>query len=156
HRDLKPRNILVFDNPERGADPILKIADFGISAIAGSDSHLTTSGQVLGTPLYMAPERRLNPRRRTPQSDIYSHGITCAQVYTGQPMSGENLDSVPEVFRPIITKMTRRKPTDRYQSVRELLTDLQDLSPFRLIYGYDIVEGQVPGPMFSTNAAGRL
>jgi len=156
HRDLKPRNILVFDNPDRNADPILKIADFGLSAIAGSDSHLTTSGQVLGTALYMAPERRLNPYRKTPESDIYSLGITFAEACTGQPELGENLDNVPEVFRPIITKMTRRKPADRYQTVREVLTDLQEISPFLLMYGREIGEGEVPGPIFSTNAAGLL
>lgn len=42
HCDLKPRNILVFDNPEQKAELILKIADFGLSAIAGDDSHLTS------------------------------------------------------------------------------------------------------------------
>lgn len=156
HRDLKPRNILVFDNPDRQADPILKIADFGLSAIAGDDSHLTTSGQVLGTALYMAPERRLNPFLKTPESDVYSLGITFAEACTGQPELGENLVNVPEVFRPIIAKMTRRKPSDRYQTVREILTDLQDISPFNLIYGREIPEGEVPGPIFSTNASGEL
>jgi len=156
HRDLKPRNILVFDNPDRQADPILKIADFGLSAIAGDDSHLTTSGQVLGTALYMAPERRLNPFLKTPESDIYSLGITFAEACTGQPELGENLVNVPEVFRPIIGKMTRRKPADRYQTVREVLTDLQNISPLLLMYGREIAEGEVPGPIFSTNAAGQL
>jgi serine/threonine protein kinase len=134
----------------------LKIADFGLSAIAGDDSHLTTSGQVLGTGLYMAPERILNPYLKTPQSDIYSLGITFLEACTGQPTLGENLENVPEVFRPIIRRMTRHKATDRYQTVREVLTDLQNLSLFRLIYGREIEEGEVPGPSFSMNAAGHL
>ena len=156
HRDLKPRNILVFDNPDRQADPILKIADFGLSAIAGSDSHLTTSGQVLGTALYMAPERRQNPLVKTPESDIYSLGITFAEACTGHAEVGENLENVPEAFRPIVTKMTRRKPADRYQTVREVVTDLLNLSPFLLMYGREMTAGEVPGPVFSTNAAGQL
>jgi serine/threonine protein kinase len=156
HRDLKPRNILVFDHPERKSEPILKIADFGLSAIAGDDSHLTTSGQVLGTGLYMAPERLLNPFLKTPQSDIYSLGITFIEACTGQPTMGENIENVPEVFRAIVTRMTRHKAPDRYQTVREVLTDLQNLSLFRLIYGREIEEGEVPGPSFSTNTAGQL
>jgi serine/threonine protein kinase len=72
----------------------------------------------------MSPERRLNPFLKTPESDIYSLGITFAKACTGQPELGENLVNVPEVFRPIIAKMTRRKPSDRYQTVREVITDL--------------------------------
>lgn len=156
HRDLKPRNILVFDNPDPQGEPILKIADFGLSAIAGDDSHLTTSGQVLGTGLYMAPERILNPFLKTPQSDIYSLGITFLEACTGQATLGENLDNAPEIFRPIIRNMTRHKSTDRYQSVREVLADLDNLSVFQLIYGREIKEGEVPGPSFSMNTAGQL
>jgi len=147
---------LVFDNPDRQADPILKIADFGLSAIAGDDSHLTTSGQVLGTGLYMAPERILNPFLKTPQSDIYSLGITFIEACTGQPTLGENIESVPEVFKLIVTRMTRHKEPDRYQTVREVLTDLQNLSLSRLIYGREIEVGEMPGPSFSTNTAGQL
>jgi serine/threonine protein kinase len=58
HRDLKPRNILVFQDPEERSTLVLKVADFGLSAIAGDSSHLTTSGQTLGTGSYMAPALR--------------------------------------------------------------------------------------------------
>jgi serine/threonine protein kinase len=155
HRDLKPRNILVFDGIKI-AEPVLKIADFGLSVIAGDDSHLTTSGQVLGTGLYMAPERIQNPFIKTTQSDIYSLGITFLEACTGEPTMGENLDNVPEPFKPIIRKMTRHKATDRYQTIREVLSDFNNLSIFQLIYGREIEPGEVPGPSFSTNTAGQL
>lgn len=54
HRDIKPRNILVFSNPDDRSSPILKVADFGLSAIAGASSRLTTSGHIIGTGFYMA------------------------------------------------------------------------------------------------------
>jgi serine/threonine protein kinase len=155
HRDLKPRNILVFNGPERSR-PILKIADFGLSVIAGDDSHLTTSGQVLGTGLYMSPERIQNPFLKTPQSDIYSLGVTFLEACTGEPSSGENLENVPEPFKPIIRKMTRHRPSDRYQSVREVLNDFSQLSTSQLIYGRELEAGEIPGPVFSSNTGGQL
>jgi serine/threonine protein kinase len=156
HRDLKPRNILVFQRPNRESEPVLKVADFGLSAIAGDSSHLTTSGQVLGTGIYMAPERLQNPFLKTPESDIYSLGITFLEACTGGTTTGENIDNVPDVLRPIIRKMIRYSPKERYQSMREVIIDLNNLSMFQLIYGRDQEPGEVPGPSFSTNTAGQL
>ena len=104
----------------------------------------------------MAPERIQNPFLKTPQSDIYSLGITFLEACTGEPTLGENLDNVPEPFRPIIRKMTRHKATDRYQSIREILSDFNNLAVFQLIYGREIEPGEVPGPSFSMNTAGQL
>jgi serine/threonine protein kinase len=156
HRDLKPRNILVFQRPNRESEPVLKVADFGLSAIAGDSSHLTTSGQVLGTGIYMAPERLQNPFLKTPESDIYSLGITFLEACTGGTTTGENVDNVADVFKPIIRKMIRYSPKERYQSVRNVIIDLNNLSMFQLIYGRDMEPGEVPGPAFSTNTAGQL
>lgn len=128
HCDLKPRNILVFHRPSQQSEPVLKVADFGFSAIAGEYSHLTTSGQVLDTGLYMAPERILNPFLKTPESDIYSLGITFLEACTGEATLGENIDNVPEAFRPIIRKMTRHKAKERYQTIRDVLGDFNSLS----------------------------
>jgi hypothetical protein len=63
---------------------------------------------------------------------------------------------MPDAFRSIIRKMTRRKASDRYQSVREILSDFNDLSISRLIYGREMEPGEVSGPSFSTNTAGQL
>lgn len=156
HRDLKPRNILVFQRPKRDSKLILKVADFGLSAIAGDSSHVTTSGQVLGTGLYMAPERLQNPFLKTPESDIYSLGITFLEACTGGTTTGENIDNVPDVLTPIIRKMIRYSSKERYQSVREVITDLNNLSIFKLIYGREMEPGEVPGMSFSTNTAGQL
>lgn len=156
HRDLKPRNILVFQDHEERSRLILKVADFGLSAIAGDSSHLTTAGQTLGTGSYMAPERIQNPYLKTPESDIYSLGVTFLEACTGDTSVGENVDNVPDVFRPIIKKMIRYNPNDRYHAVREVITDLTNLSMFQLLYGREMEPGEVPGPSFSTNTAGKL
>lgn len=156
HRDLKPRNILVFSNPDDRSNPILKVADFGLSAIAGESSRLTTSGQIIGTGFYMAPEVRQNPYLRSEQADIYSLGITFLEASTGDALVGENVDKVPSVFRPIIEKMIKLKSQDRYQSVRDVIDDLLTLSMFELMYGRELAPGEVPGPSFSTNTAGQL
>jgi serine/threonine protein kinase len=156
HRDLKPRNILVFRNSEQPSQPILKIADFGLSAIAGHSLRLTTSGQVLGTGLYMAPELHQNPLLRTPECDIYSLGVTFLEACTGATISEGNLNHVPEAFKPIITKMIQYSPNERYHSLREILTDLYRLSMFKLLYGREMEPGELLGPTFSTNTAGKL
>ena len=56
HRDLKPANLMV-------ADGRLKITDFGIARVAGTE-HLTSAGLVMGTPAYMAPEQVVGPGHR--------------------------------------------------------------------------------------------
>jgi len=104
----------------------------------------------------MAPERKQNPLLQSVESDVYSLGITFLEAFTGSTTQGDNEEKVPDVFKPIIKKMIRLSPNDRYHSVRDLLTDLINLPMFELIYGREMVPGEVPGPVFSTNAAGQL
>lgn len=76
HRDIKPSNV-VFDQDGP------HVIDFGIIAKAAEESGLTGSGQVIGTPRYMAPER-IAGDRATPASDIYSLGALLHFLLTGQ------------------------------------------------------------------------
>lgn len=143
HRDLKPSNILVFDNPDGGRDSLLKIADFGLAAIVGESRGITRTGTVIGTAHYIAPEREKNPRIKTPQSDIYSIGITFLEACTGRSrLSPENLNLVPELLRPIIEKMIREHPNDRYKNVVEVIQALNDLPFDRLFYGRELGENE--------------
>jgi serine/threonine-protein kinase len=77
HRDIKPQNILLT------RDGLVKLTDFGISFAAGAAS-LTSTGIVLGSSGYLAPER-LEGSRGTAAGDVYALGVVAHQCLTGQP-----------------------------------------------------------------------
>lgn len=87
HRDVKPTNILI----SRTGD--VKITDFGVAR--GQDMpHLTSTGQVIGTPYYMSPEQA-EGKDVTAQSDIYSIGIVMYEMLTGKkPFTGDNAHAI--------------------------------------------------------------
>ncbi|MGW2505928.1 serine/threonine-protein kinase, partial [Streptomyces sp. NPDC001588] len=79
HRDIKPGNLLL------DADGTLKIGDFGIARFMDDPSGaLTATGQIVGTSLYIAPERALG-KTAGPASDVYSLGCVLYQLLTGHP-----------------------------------------------------------------------
>ena len=82
HRDIKPENVLL---DEKGR---VKIADFGIAKLASDPSKqnptLTSMGQTLGTPHYMAPEQIENPTDVDHRADIYSLGVVLYEMLTGE------------------------------------------------------------------------
>ncbi|WP_377268590.1 serine/threonine-protein kinase [Peterkaempfera sp. SMS 1(5)a] len=79
HRDIKPGNLI------RGADDGVKIADFGIARFADdSSAALTGVGQIVGTSLYLAPERALGSAAG-PGSDVYALGCVLYQLLVGEP-----------------------------------------------------------------------
>jgi serine/threonine-protein kinase len=109
HRDLKPANVLL--EVVEGAEPMAKIADFGLARLAGSTAPvtgvdvdpvgtthaqqaigpgvspaaLTMTGAILGTPLYMAPEVARQGAREAPMaSDMWSFGVMAYQLTTGR------------------------------------------------------------------------
>jgi tRNA A-37 threonylcarbamoyl transferase component Bud32 len=103
HRDVKPANILI-DRKGRA-----KLSDFGIAKL--DDLELTTTGQILGTPLYMSPEQ-IRDDDLDGRSDLFSLGVVLYQSLTGEPpFAGETLHAVTH---KILT--TKPKP-------------LRDLSP---------------------------
>lgn len=138
HRDLKPANILIGDNDS------LKIVDFGLAAAAsGSDSRLTKSGILVGTPTYMAPEQ-VRGKEIDSRTDIYTIGIIMYEMFTGEaPYKGD--DSMAILFQHVEGKATPPRevnpeippqleatilqalavdPDERFQSFNELAVEL--------------------------------
>ena len=80
HRDVKPSNILVPASPPAGT-PSAKLTDFGVAHAIGGDS-LTATGDVIGTPLYMAPEQAAG-RPPGVSADLYSLALVVYEGLTG-------------------------------------------------------------------------
>jgi serine/threonine-protein kinase len=77
HRDIKPANLLL------GPGGTVKITDFGIAHTIGS-APVTASGELIGTPGYLAPERA-EGEQATPASDLYSLGMVAYECLAGAP-----------------------------------------------------------------------
>jgi len=87
HRDLKPQN--VFLTTASTAEPLVKILDFGVSKILDSTlrvtaSSTTQSGVLIGTPLYMSPERLKSPAEAEPRADVWAVGAILFELLTGK------------------------------------------------------------------------
>ncbi len=95
HRDLKPENVII--SPRSGNPDFLKVLDFGLAKLTDSDdgSHgLTQTGQVFGTPGYMAPEQAKGERCDL-RADLYAVGVMLYEMLAGRrPFDGDNPLSV--------------------------------------------------------------
>lgn len=148
HRDVKPANFL-FSRDGRQ----VKIVDFGLSKSNASwrTRWMRESG---GTRSYMSPEQ-LRKRNLDSRSDIFSFGITMYELFTGRhpcdsfpdakktqrelldprhkfTLPSKHNPAVPPQLDRIILKALRRKVDDRYQSVTEMLMDLQRVAESRI------------------------
>ncbi|MCC6870462.1 MAG: protein kinase [Burkholderiales bacterium] len=137
HRDVKPGNIM------RVADGnTIKVADFGICRIDGSEAADTTQqtqiGNVLGTPHYMSPEQVIGEKVDS-RSDLFSAGVVLYQLLTGHlPFEGDTLISVaykitktdppsldkvradlPLSLRRVIERALKKQPDKRFQTGEE-------------------------------------
>jgi serine/threonine-protein kinase len=83
HRDIKLQNIMLC---ERGGEyDCVKVLDFGLAKDIACDKQFATETRILvGTPMYIAPERIANPRCLDPRSDIFSLGVLSHILITGK------------------------------------------------------------------------
>ena len=93
HRDIKPSNIILCKKD--GQMDFVKVVDFGLAKLmpwSGKESqHLTKTGEVFGSPIYMSPEQ-CQGKKLEPSSDIYSVGVTLYEALTGKPpFKGRNV-----------------------------------------------------------------
>lgn len=141
HRDIKPQNIVINDNGK------VKITDFGIArAITSTTKNIS----VIGTVHYISPEQVRNTKVDF-RSDIYSFGCTMYEMITGEvPFEGDapldiivshlrNNLKAPHLKNPniyaslekIILKAARMVPRERYQSMEEMIHDLEYATKYK-------------------------
>jgi serine/threonine protein kinase len=104
HRDLKPSNVMLQEGQ-------VKVADFGIASFLGEGAHgahLTQTGAVIGTPLYLAPELAVGPRVATAAADIFSLGVMAFQLLSGR---------LPIAVAPI-RELLANRPLSAFESLQ--------------------------------------
>ncbi len=146
HRDIKPSNIIVVE--DSGEHKAI-LVDFGIAKIftqpGKTSMHLTQTGQIFGSPLYMSPEQCMGQKLDS-RADIYALGCVLYECVTGSsPFNGENVLSVifkhinedpPEFansrkekkLEAIVFKSLAKKADERYQTMADFMKDLEGYS----------------------------
>jgi eukaryotic-like serine/threonine-protein kinase len=138
HRDVKPENILMARNGT------VKVADFGIAAIA--DSNITLPGAIPGTLRYLAPEQA-EGTEATKASDIWAAGAVLAELLTGiPPLHGSGAEllrrraleevappsqvdaSVPKELDEVVLKACARRPETRYLDAADMGQELRSIA----------------------------
>ena len=137
HRDVKPENVMV------RKDGVLKLMDFGVAQVVDLE-RMTVTGQILGSPAYMAPEV-LDGRTLDFRSDVFSVGVMLYQMATGSlPFSGRNPHEVlrrvsegkfadprtvnrlvSDQLARVIARSLARKPEDRYPTMEAMVAELR-------------------------------
>jgi eukaryotic-like serine/threonine-protein kinase len=124
HRDLKPENIIVESLPDGGEIP--RIVDFGIAVLRDPESvaggKLTASGQVLGTPIYMAPEQaQCEPFDE--RIDIFALGVILYEMLSGrQPFDGTAMEIAVANITNDLPPIAKRAPHVKIDPLLEALS----------------------------------
>jgi eukaryotic-like serine/threonine-protein kinase len=138
HRDVKPENVMI------RKDGLLKLMDFGIAQVLDLE-RMTVTGQLLGSPAYMAPEL-IEGRPLDVRTDVFSLGVLMYQIATGAlPFSGKNPHEVLRRITDgrfadarslnrlcsaglcrILARAMARDPVDRYPQMQALVDDLRE------------------------------
>ena len=152
HRDLKPTNILLDDSGHA------YLTDFGVARLLNLTSSLTMTGNVVGTPTYMAPEQ-WRGEQATPLTDIYGLGVLVYLMLTGQPpfkadtphsLMYKHLNEPPPSMKifvenirneidAVIRKALAKNPNERYRNASDFSQDYQ-----RALHGLETLAKRFP------------
>jgi eukaryotic-like serine/threonine-protein kinase len=144
HRDLKPANVLLIPGKETELG-VPKIADFGLAKLLDHSTQLTRSGDVLGTPAYLAPEQVSGHKEIGPAADVYGLGAILYEMLTRRPpfrgtSAAETLwqvahrdplppwrirSDIPRDLQTICLKCLEKVPRRRYLTAAALAEDLE-------------------------------
>ena len=149
HRDLKPANLFLARREDTAS--VVKIVDFGISKVRvdGVEQKLTSTSDLMGSPLYMSPEQLASSRDVDARTDIWSLGIILYELLAGAPpFDGDTLPQVcaavlvahptpilekrpdlPDGLAAIVAKCLEKRADDRYADVRALADALAEFAP---------------------------
>jgi serine/threonine-protein kinase len=142
HRDVKPENVLLSD------DGRVKVADFGLARAIETSNLTQTTGLLIGTVAYLAPEQ-VETGTADARSDVYATGILLWELLTGAPpYAGDKplsvayrhvhedvpppssaVDGIPPALDDVIVRATRRDPQQRPADAAELLAELVAIKP---------------------------
>jgi serine/threonine protein kinase/predicted ATPase len=143
HRDIKPANLFLLSKENTLT---VKLIDFGIARFVDQKQRLTKSGNIVGTPAYMAPEQIRGDKQSDDRADIYSLGVTLYEMLSGQmpldapetlslllkileapPRPIREFVAVPGGVEAILMRSMSKDPLDRYQSAAEMAKALRAL-----------------------------
>jgi hypothetical protein len=144
HRDLKPSNLMLPGG--RAAD--VKVIDFGIARAIGEGGGVTATGQIVGTPGFLAPEQARGERVLDGRADLFGLGAILYEAITGTPaFAADDLmttlalvlmhapapiaevrDGVPPRLVALIDRLMAKEPGDRPASAAEVIVELDAIA----------------------------
>lgn len=142
HRDIKPDNVML------EPDGSVRVLDFGIARAIADDAPLTRTGEIVGTPEYMAPEQLLDgPEATDARTDVHGLGVLLYELLTGKsPYRSANVfqslklveslvpkvpaaDNVPDALAAVAMRALQKQPEDRFATALELADAIRTAMP---------------------------
>ncbi|MEZ4338219.1 MAG: serine/threonine-protein kinase [Sandaracinaceae bacterium] len=144
HRDVKPANVFL---AETGEGTVAKLLDFSVARVAAQGgARVTATGDIVGTPLYLAPEQATGVKTQDHRVDVWAAGVLLYHLLTGEPpFASKQLaelilkivsetprdprsirDEIPEPLAEVVRRALKKPVSERYASAREMARALSD------------------------------